>query len=389
MDRHSRGQREFEALMGSPPQEALADVRLRSPQLYDEIVEGAFGGALADAALSRAGREIATIAILAAAGNSGRLLATHAKAALHNGVAASELRALCEQVAVYAGFPRALNALAAVDEVLVDADLPRPPALHRVRLADHETVVTQSGEAGPPVVLLHALALDWRMWEPVMAPLSVGRRVFAYDLRSHGSAAGSPTPFTMADTAADLVGVLDALALDRAHIVGLSYGGAIAQSAAISYPERFASVALLATTDYPFESFESRARAGETDGMKAQIVPSLTRWFTADALALDGWGVRYARECIRRSNAGDWAASWRAFKGLDVQDRLDTLKLPTLVLAGDTDASTTPEIMAGIARRIPGAAYRELRETPHMQTLEKPELVADALGAFITTEPQR
>lgn len=46
------------------------------------------------------------------------------------------------------------------------------------------------------------------MWEPVMAPLSVGRRVFAYDLRSHGSAAGSPTPFTMADTAADLVGVL-------------------------------------------------------------------------------------------------------------------------------------------------------------------------------------
>lgn len=59
----------------------------------------------------------------------------------------------------------------------------------------------------------------------------------------------------------DLFGVLDALGLDRAHVVGLSYGGAIAQTAAVGRPERVESLALLATTDYPFESFESRARS--------------------------------------------------------------------------------------------------------------------------------
>jgi 3-oxoadipate enol-lactonase len=386
MERHSRGRREYEALMGSSPEESLAEVRLRSPQLFDAVVEGAFGGVLAHAELSRADRELATVAVLAAAGGAERQLATHAAAALRNGIAASELRALCEHIAVYAGFPRALNALTVIDAALAEAGSARPPALRRVRLGDHETVVAQSGEAGPAVVLLHALGLDWRMWESVMAPLAAGRRVFAYDLRSHGAAAGSPTPFTMADTAADLIAVLDALELERAHVVGLSYGGGIAQTAAVSRPERFASLALLATTDHPFDSFEARARSGETDGMEAQLVPSLTRWFTPAALAVDGWGVRYARERVRRGEPRDWAASWRAFKGFDVQDRLAALDLPTLVLAGELDASTTPAIMAAIAERIPGALYRELPGTPHMQTLEQPDAVAAALAEFLPTD---
>src|SRR5215218_3623846 len=171
MNRHQRGQREFEALMGTPPQEALADVRRRSPQLYDEVVESAFGGALAHPDLSRAARELATVVILAALGGAERQLATHARAALRNGVAATELRALCDHLAVYAGFPRALNALAVIDEVLAEAQIARPPELRRVRLADHETVVAQSGDAGPAAVLLHALGLDWHMWETVIARL--------------------------------------------------------------------------------------------------------------------------------------------------------------------------------------------------------------------------
>lgn len=372
--------------MGASPEEALDAVRLSSPRLYWAVIEGAFGGSLADAELTRAARELATVAILAAAGGAERQLAAHARAALHNGITAAELRALCEHVAVYAGFPRALNALSTIDDVLTDAGSPRPPVLHRVRLADHETVVAQSGESGPAVVLVHALGLDWRMWQPVMATLSAGRRVFAYDIRSHGSAAGSPTPFTMADTAADLFGVLDALGLDRAHVVGLSLGGGIAQTAAIAHPERIGSLALLATTDHPFDTFEARARSGETDGMEAQIAPTLTRWFTPAALAADGWGVHYARERIRRAEPSDWAASWRAFKGLDVHGRLETFAAPTLVLAGELDASTTPQIMADIAERIAGATYQELPATPHMQTLEQPALVADALNRFLPVQ---
>jgi 3-oxoadipate enol-lactonase len=257
----------------------------------------------------------------------------------------------------------------------------------RIRLGDHETVVAQRGDCGPAVLLVHALGLDWRMWEPVMGRLSAGRRVFAYDIRGHGQAADAPSPFTMNDTAADLIGVLDALDLDRAHVAGLSFGGAVAQAAAVAYPERFASLALMATTDHPFEaSFEDRARSGEVNGMDAQVVPSLTRWFTPSALAADGWGVRYAREQVLRANPANWAATWRAFKGLDVQGKLAAFEPPTLVVAGEVDVSGPPAFMREIAQRIPGSVFQELPGTPHMQTLEQPDLVAEALGAFLVRQ---
>lgn len=386
MDRDELGQREYTALIGTPPEEASAEVRLRSPQMYDAMVTGAFGGTLAHSELGRAAREIATVAITAALGGAERQLASHTRAALHNGVSPTELRALAEHVSVYAGFPRALNALTVIDEVLTEKGFPRPAPLRRITVRDHETVVAQRGDSGPAVVLIHALGLDWRMWESVMDELAVGRRVFAYDIRGHGSAAGSPTPFTMADTGADLIAVLDALELDRAHVVGLSYGGGIAQTAAVAHPERFASLSLLATTDYPFDAFESRARSGEVDGMDAQVVPSLTRWFTPAALAVNGSSVRYARELVLRGNSTDWAAAWRSFIGLDVQGRLAEFPSPVLVLAGTEDASTTPAIMSGIAERIPGSVYQELPGAPHMQSLEQPALVAAALAKFLPAE---
>jgi 3-oxoadipate enol-lactonase len=89
---------------------------------------------------------------------------------------------------------------------------------------------------------------------------------------------------------------------------------------------------------------------------------------------------------VRRGDPTDWAASWRAFKGLDVQGRLAPFAAPTLILAGEADASTTPAIMAGIAERIPGSSYEQLADTPHMQTLERPELTAAALDRFLPAE---
>jgi 3-oxoadipate enol-lactonase len=346
------------------------------------MIASAFAGPLARPELSRPARELATVAILSALGGAERQLGVHARAALAHGLRPSELLALAEHVSLYAGFPRALNAAAVIAQVAGEAGFPGQPRLRRVRLRDHETVVAEAGEEGPPVVLLHALGLDWRMWEPVMGMLP-GRRVLAYDLRGHGAAAGSPSPFTMEDIATDLIGVLDALELDRAHVVGLSYGGGVAQTAAVAHPERFASLALLATTDEPFASFEARARSGEVDGMAAQVAPSLTRWFTPAALAENPWGVRYARERVLHAAPADWAAAWRSFTGLDVKGRLAGFPAPVLVLAAEHDASTTVEVMTALHRRIPGSRYVELPGTPHMQTLEQPSLVARALDDFL------
>ena len=383
----ARGAAHFTRLMARRPDEALSAVRAASPQMYAWLVNGPFAGPLSGSELTMGQRELATVAVLVALGDSERQLAAHTVAALSQGITATELRGIPLHVSVYAGLPRALNALTVIDRVLAEAGTPAPPSLRRVLLGDHGTTVAQAGVAGPPVVLVHALGLDWRMWEPVIAQLAAGRRVYAYDVRGHGSAAEAPRPSCMNDLATDLLAVLDALGLDRAHVVGLSYGGGIVQTAATLAPERFESMTLMATTNAAFEAFEGRARSIEQDGMAAQVAPSLVRWFTSDALAVNDWGVRYARDWVLRGDPEHAAAAWRAFQTLDVAGKLTGFGAPTLVLAGERDVSTTPEVMSRIASDIPGARYAELPGTPHMPTLEQPSLVVNALDEFLPRDP--
>ncbi|RSM46381.1 hypothetical protein DMA12_11345 [Amycolatopsis balhimycina DSM 5908] len=258
----------------------------------------------------------------------------------------------------------------------------------KITASDHETAVTVRGTRGPAVLLVHSLGLDRRMWDPVLDRLAEGRRVFAYDVRGHGSAAGAPLPFTMAATAADLLAVLDALELDTAHVAGLSLGGAIAQTAAVAAPRRFASLILMASPDRPVpEAFEERARVAETGGMTPLIGPTLERWFTPDALAAGTDGVRYARECLTSFDPATWASIWRGYGGLDVYERLRDFPVPALALAGDADASIPVEGMAAIAGRIgDGAKFAVVPGAPHIQTLEQPAAVADALAGFLPAE---
>ncbi|MFF1610346.1 alpha/beta fold hydrolase [Amycolatopsis sp. NPDC058278] len=192
----------------------------------------------------------------------------------------------------------------------------------KITASDHETAVTARGTRGPAVVLVHSLGLDHRMWDPVLDRLAEGRRVFAYDVRGHGSAAGAPLPFTMAATAADLLAVLDALEVDTAHVAGLSLGGAIAQTAAVAAPGRFASLAVLAAPDRPApEAFEERARLAETAGMTPLIEPTLERWFTPapwpPTPAACGTPVRAWRRSIRRRGrrSGAGTAVWMSTDG--------------------------------------------------------------------------
>jgi 3-oxoadipate enol-lactonase len=232
-------------------------------------------------------------------------------------------------------------------------------------------------------VLVHALGLDWRMWEPIIHALARGRRVLAYDLRGHGAAVDAPPPAHMDVLADDLHQLLEREGLPGAHIVGLSYGGAIAQAFAVNHPDAVASLTLAATTNHPFDSFEARAAAVERDGTAAQVAPSLTRWFTPSALAENSPGVRYARECVLRGEPAQVAAAWRAFLKLETADQLPRLTKPTLVLAGELDASTTPEVMKPIAASVPGAQYVEMPGAPHMPTLETPDRLVEALDAFL------
>jgi 3-oxoadipate enol-lactonase len=367
---------EFNALVGDA-RAVLTPLVARTPQLASAL-EVAFEDVLGEPGLSRQAREVATLAALAALGGSESELDVHTRAALRVGVDPDEIRLLLHHMLAYVGFPRVLQAARAVS-----THLPERLPETEVALCDHTTAVIDRPGDDPslaPLVLIHALGLNRQMWRDTIAALPTDRRVIAYDLRGHDRAADAPPVKDLAHFASDLELLLDALDLPAIHLAGLSLGGTIAQVFALTRPSRLVALDLIATVAEAQSAFQERAAAAERDGMDGVLAGTLARWFTPEALAVNGWPVRYARDMVQRTDVGNWAASWRALARVDTLPRLGALSLPVRVIAGELDPSSTPASMRAISDAIQGSKFIVVPGAPHMLSLERPTDIANLLA---------
>lgn len=371
------GDHAMKLMTGRAQETILASVGAYSPVLADSLSNHAFGKIIGQTTLGYGERELETVAMLGAMGGCEGQLRPHLGFALDCGLTPEEIIASVEQVSVYAGYPRALTMLRIAREVMQDKGQELLVA-NAFALRDHDTCLFDSGGDKPVMILLHALGLDWRMWSRVIPQLTPHFRVIAYDLRGLGGAAFAPQVRDLAHFAQDVADLMDRLALSSAHIVGLSLGGSIALEFALQQPERVADLTVIAATAWSFPAFEDRACAAEAQGMEAQVIPSLTRWFRADDLAVNDWSVRYARNCVRRANVADWSAAWRVLAGISMDRRLDQIAVPMRVIAGECDQSTPPALMnrlADGARR----SFEVIGDAPHMVALTHPDDLAASI----------
>jgi 3-oxoadipate enol-lactonase len=246
---------------------------------------------------------------------------------------------------------------------------------------------------GPPVVLIHALGLDHRMWGPQIERLANAGRVIAYDARGHGQTDVTSGPYAMADFAEDLAGLLDALGVEAAHLVGISMGGMIAQEFALTRPHRVRSLVLADTTsEYNQETrrqFAERARVAEERGMAPLIAPTTERWFTAEFRERHPDEVARIMGIFEATNPFGYAAACRAVARIDFTERLVNIGVPTLVLVGSEDPSTTPEVALKIHEYVPGSQFLELPGAAHLTNVARPEEFTQAiLDTIRRAEPE-
>lgn len=247
--------------------------------------------------------------------------------------------------------------------------------------------------SGTPVLLLHAGIADRRMWRAVCDALADRHRTIALDLRGYGASALPPEPFAHHD---DVVAVLDALDVERAALVGCSFGGAVAIDTALAHPQRVSALALFGTAvsghEWSPDTEELWDRlVGEVDeeDLAASAAGEVRFWVVGPHRRpedLDPAFIAYAEELDRRALAAEQALS-----AVDVVDldppaigRLDELRLPVLVTAGAVDI---PDIIR-LADRIAAEAPRAVRlpdipDAAHLVPLERPAPVAAALRAFL------
>jgi 3-oxoadipate enol-lactonase len=244
-----------------------------------------------------------------------------------------------------------------------------------------------SGPPGPEVLVLsHSLGTDFSMWDPQMPALSTHFRVLRYDTRGHGGSGVTEGPYTLAALGADVLGMLDALGVARAHFCGLSMGGQIGMWLGTNAPDRVSRLVLcntgarIGTT----ESWNARIEAVTKGGMEAVAAGVVERWLSASFRERAPEAVARARALLLGTSPQGYAGCAAALRDADERDRLGSIRAPTLVIAGSKDPATPPADGRFIADSIPGARYVEL-DAAHLSNLEAPEAFTAALVGFLST----
>jgi len=239
---------------------------------------------------------------------------------------------------------------------------------------------------GPWLVMCHSLASDLSMWA-LQAPVLARRfRVVRFDTRGHGGSDAPAGPYTLDLLAADALGLCDALGVDRAHWVGVSMGGMIAQTFALAHPDRVASLVLADTTSrYPpdvWPLWQQRIATAEAEGLEPLVQPTLERWFTAPFRDAHPERIAPIAAAIRATPVAGYVGCSHALPRIDVTSRLPTLRCPALVIVGADDPGTPVAMAREIHEHLPGSELEIIPDAAHLANVEQPEAFNGALLAF-------
>jgi len=240
---------------------------------------------------------------------------------------------------------------------------------------------------GPMVTMSHSLATDLSMWDPQAKALAGRYRVLRYDTRGHGGTDAPGGAYTLSQLADDARALLKALGIARTHWIGLSMGGMIGQTLALSSPEIFQSLSLCDTSSrIPADMkhvWDERIATVEAKGMELMVEPTIARWFTPEFIESHKDVIEPVRAMIRRTPAKGYIGCCHAIRALDLTDRLKAIALPTLVIVGAQDMGTPLAASQTINQQIKGSELVVLDPASHLSNLEQPEAFTMALEQFL------
>lgn len=259
--------------------------------------------------------------------------------------------------------------------------------MERIEASGISISFKRSGE-GPPLFLLHGAEADHSMFDAFGAALARHFTVIAYDQRDSGATGNPPSPYGLGELADDLAALIAALGHARAHVFGTSFGGAIAQVAAVRNPACIDRLVLASTfrvgVSVASINPEGFPRFAELRARLPESLPAFAEYFFAasyiaahpEALSIFAGNRRDAGQRERRG----------AVLAQPIKISLGEIEAPTLVLAGSEDRLIPPAHTLSLAREIPGARSAIVEGVGHVGTIQDPAAVAAQVRAFLQSE---
>lgn len=247
----------------------------------------------------------------------------------------------------------------------------------------------RAGPSGRPVILLHGIGGGRAIWAGSVAALAAaGFDAIAVDLPGYGDSQGVVAG-GMPVMAAAVLATLDQLDLPQAALVGHSMGGMVAQEIAAIAPQRVSALVLACTSPAfgrPEGDWQARfvaARLKPLDeglgmaGLAAALVPPML------GPAADAAGAALATRVMAAVSEATYRRVLAAIVAFDRRAALPAIAVPTLCLAGEADRTAPPQVLRGMAERIPGARFATLAAAGHIANVETPAAFDAAVIAFL------
>jgi 3-oxoadipate enol-lactonase len=241
------------------------------------------------------------------------------------------------------------------------------------------------GPADAPVLVLsNSLGTNRALWDAQMPALTARYRVLRYDTRGHGSSPITTGPYSIAMLASDVLVLLDALKIERAHFCGLSLGGMTGMWLGIHAAARIDRLVLANTAPRIGAAaiWNARIDAVRKGGMQAIAEPVLERWFTAGFRASAPEAVGRVGAMLAATPPEGYAACCAAIRDADLWPGIASIRAPALVIAGTHDIATPAADGRKMAEQIAHARYVEL-DAAHISNVEAAARFGAELIAFL------
>ncbi len=250
----------------------------------------------------------------------------------------------------------------------------------KVRAGDISLYYVEAGH-GEPLVLVMGLGADHLAWGFQFQVFAERYRVIAFDNRGAGQSDAPDRPYTTRMMADDTVGLMDALGIDRPHVLGVSLGGMIAQEIALNHPARVRSLQLHCTLARPDNYVRAQLANGRVQRRKLtheEVLRAGYPWLFAPGTYNER--PEFVEMILQNALANPYPMSRIGFERQcdavethDTLDRVTAIRCPTLVSVADQDILVPPRFSRILAERIPRAEFRLVEGAGHGYFWERPD----------------
>jgi 3-oxoadipate enol-lactonase len=245
------------------------------------------------------------------------------------------------------------------------------------------------GNANKPwLTMVTGITNDTTMWDGQIEILQDDFHILRYDLRGQGKSSGTKGPYKIELLCEDLLALWDHLKIKKSHLMGLGLGGSICIVMGIKHSDRILKLIPCCCRAKMVPGFAAMWH-GLLDQVKRNGIESIVentaqRWFSDSFKAKYPEKLEAVREMIRGTSSDGYHGVVSAFINLDVENDLDKIKVPTMLMGGAEDKVGGPEeIMREITAKIPGAIYQPVPSAAHIANLQNPEGFNQILYQFL------